>query len=153
MILPIFDYSDCIYDCLTQYDVHQLQKLQNCAMRNILQCDSREHISDMHSELNLLPLEKRRKFHCLNETYKIMHSLSPKYLSVKYTLVSDIHQRTRSSTSMILYNKKCRLECTKRNFVYRSVLCWNALPEHIKQSSSLNEFKGLVLNWLKTGSV
>ena len=57
LILPIFDYAYCIYDCLTQQDLYQLQKLQNCAMCNILQCPRLEHTVIMHSELNRLRLE------------------------------------------------------------------------------------------------
>ena len=118
-------------------------------MWNILHCHYLEHASVMHSELNLLPLEVRRKFHCLNETYKIVHGLSPKYLMNEYTLVCDVHSRTQGSNTLRLYNTECRLECANRNFVYRLVVLWNRLPEHIKQAPNLAASKSLVLEMLK----
>ena len=73
LILPIFDFSDSVYNCLNQRDSHILQKLQNCAMRCILQCDKLTHIRDMDDSLNLLPLDKRRTYHSCTKTYKLYH--------------------------------------------------------------------------------
>ena len=37
LISPLLDYGDTEYDCLSTHDSHSLQKIQNCALRIILQ--------------------------------------------------------------------------------------------------------------------
>ncbi len=121
LILPIFDFLDTVNDCLNQRDSLILKRLQNCAMRRILQCDRLEPTKVMHDRLNLVPLEKRRKFHSCTETYQILNGVSPAYLDSLFTYVSDVHNRaTRAAAGNRLYVPKCRLECTKQSFRYQS---------------------------------
>ncbi len=53
IISPLFDYADVVFDCLSQQDSDRLQRIQNWALRIILQADPRTHILDMHKELKL----------------------------------------------------------------------------------------------------
>ena len=47
LVLPMFDFNDFIYDCLT------LQKLQNIAFRSILRHDKRASVLLMHEQLGM----------------------------------------------------------------------------------------------------
>ena len=149
LILPIFDFSDTVYNCLSQKDSASLQKLQNCAMRWILHSDHLEPIKNMHATLHLSLLNIRRSWHSLNETYKIINGICPAYLNDMFTYVAVVHERTTRSTAQnLLYVPRCRLECSKRNFKVRASIDWNKLPDDVKSAPSLEHFKPSVLNHL-----
>ena len=149
LVLPIFDYADTVYNCLSQQDSYSLQKMQNCAMRRILHCDRMEPINNMHTMLHLLPLNIRRQSHSLNETYKIVNGHSPAYLGNMLTYVSEVHSRTtRSTSSNMLYIPKTKLECCKRNFKIRASIDWNSVPDDIKSSATIDQFKKSALSYL-----
>ena len=115
-------------------------------MRRILECDRLDPIDSMHNNLNLMPLDTRRKYHSMTETYKILNGYCLVYLNNLFVHVSDIHSRnTRSVAQNRLYIPKCRLECTKRNFRYHASRNWNTLPEYVQLTKSVDEFKNLLL--------
>ena len=63
LILPLFDYSDHIYDGTTQYNKHILQVLQNSAFRCILRADRMTPTSQLHVELDMDRLNIKREKH------------------------------------------------------------------------------------------
>ncbi len=44
LVLPVIDYADVVYDCLSSKSSRDLQKLQNYALRIVLQADYDSHI-------------------------------------------------------------------------------------------------------------
>ena len=80
LIMPLFDYGDVIYDCLNQHHLMMLQRLQNSALRLILDVGWEAHTAQMHAELNLLTLEQRRKHHTCHQTYKMHQEGTPSNL-------------------------------------------------------------------------
>ena len=75
LVIPIIDYCDIIYDCLTKRDSDMLQRLQNGACRIILQRKKRTPTSDMHRELKLFRLVDRRHMRTMEFMYKIVNEL------------------------------------------------------------------------------
>ena len=141
--------TDTVYNCLSQQDSYSLQKIQNCAMRRILHCDRLEPIKNMHTKLHLLPHHIRRLSHSLNETYKLINDHSPAYLSNMLTHVSQLHSRTtHSSCNNMLYIPKTKLECGKRNFKIRASVDWNLIPDDVKSSTNIDQFKRSALSYL-----
>ena len=63
LVLPIFDYADFVWDCLSQQDTLTLQKLQNMALRNILNVPRLTPTEHIHTQLNQDKLDTRRKKH------------------------------------------------------------------------------------------
>ena len=49
LVLPLFDFNDYVYDCLTVNDSYTMQKLQNTALRSILRVDSYTNCRYSHS--------------------------------------------------------------------------------------------------------
>ena len=100
-----------------------LQKLQNCALRHVLQCDRLTATAVIHSETNMERLKDRRDRHTSREMYKCIYELNPPSLISVFTYVSDIHERTTRSTNLgLLYVPKSRLEGSKRNFEIRGAM-------------------------------
>ena len=52
LVLPIFDYADYVWDCLSQQDSLTIQKLQNMALKNILHVPRITPTEQIHAQLN-----------------------------------------------------------------------------------------------------
>ena len=78
---PLFDYCGVVYNGIGQAKSQTLQKLQNSALRRILNCNSRTPTVEMHARLNLDTLDIRRFKHVNTQTYKCLHDLAPPQIS------------------------------------------------------------------------
>ena len=142
LILPLYDYCDYVYHCLSQKDSHTLQKLENCSLRQILKCERLRPVADMHAVCDVKMLNIRRDRHVSNEMYRVVHGLSPTGIQDMFQSAQNVHSReTRSNYPEQLYLPRCHLEFSKRNFKYRGVINWNPLPVDMKRSPSLSIFK------------
>ena len=54
LILPLYDYCDYSYHCLSQRDSYTLQKLKNCSLRQVLKCEKLYPVHDMHTICDVL---------------------------------------------------------------------------------------------------
>ena len=77
LILPMFDYADIIFDCLSQKDAQTLQRLQNMGIKTILKADRLASTASIHEELNIPYLGTRRKINSAVEMYKVSTGLAP----------------------------------------------------------------------------
>ena len=142
LILPIFDYGDVIYNCLSQKDATLLQRLQNMSLKTVLKVDKRSSTTAIHDQLNMLPLDKRRNMHSATQMFKISQNQVP--ISISNMFEKSSHENrmpTRRVTSGNYLLPHCRLELGKRNFRYRGTKIWEAIPSDIKNSANLNRFK------------
>ena len=67
----------------SRQNLDSLQVLQNRACRIILKLLRLSPTADMHSELKLMMLDKRRMYHLNTFTFKSQHGLLPRYISSK----------------------------------------------------------------------
>ena len=74
---PHFDYGDIIYGGLNQRDAMTLQKLQNMAVKNILQVPKGTSTETIHNRVNLELYETRRWYHMVTEMFKVNSGMSP----------------------------------------------------------------------------
>ena len=89
-----------------------------------------------------MPIIDLIKFHTLVAVYKCTHGLVPSYLYNTFVQISRIHSySTRQANLEHLYTRQPKLTKFKRSFTYRGVTLWNELPEHIRNTESLNYFK------------
>ena len=78
--------------------------------------------------------------------YKCVNKLAPNYLCNMFTtraLSFDLHD-----TSQKLYLLKPRTDYLKRSFSYSGASLWNDLPEDIRTTTSLSNFKRRIDKWL-----
>ena len=88
-----------VWGCTSQQNLTRLQRLQNRAMRVILNAPPRSHIEDLLSELRWMSVRQRLEYSKLVLMWKIFHGHSPPYLCDKPVLVSDIHEHRTTSTT------------------------------------------------------
>ena len=141
LVIPVYDYCDIIYDTLTLEDACALQRMQNCALRAILQEDSYASVHTMHNDLHIEWLRERRECHTAHFVYKCLNEMFPN-IPIWYILVSKVSTRvTRSSERCDLYQLNAKLTKVRENIRHRGVGIWNRVPNYIRLDKSFKYFK------------
>ena len=133
-IRPFLEYADVGWDNCTQYEVNDLEKIQNEAARIVTGATKLVSINSLFSETGWETLSSRRKKHKLQLLYKMQNDLSPNYLS---PLVPPIV----GSTSTYLLRNSENLQTIRTNSQLSVIRDWNELPEEIHSAPSLSAFK------------
>ena len=152
LILPIIDYGDVIYDCISQKNVMILQRVQNMAFKSILKVPRLTSTALIHDELDMLTLGNRRRLHMAKQMFRIRHGHCPKNVTSKFVSRSSIHSRSTRAISTGNFNiPKYRLQQTKRNIVYRGTKVWEEIPAQFKSIEDEGTFVDNVKQWLLAG--
>ena len=147
MILPIIEYGDIFLTGVNVADKKKLQMMQNKGLRCALNVDRYTDSTEVHRDAGVLKLRSRRKIHLLNFMYD-MTKIEGNLKEVRKVGVS-----TRSSLRKLFKLRRPRTEKYKKCFSYVGPKSWNALPEHIQQTSPKSEFKCKVAAHVELGSI
>ena len=140
-ILPHFDYADTVWDNCTQQLSDELEKLNLDAIRTIIGAVRGTSHYKLYNESGILPLAERRRRHKLILFFKMTKNMTPNYFTHYLPpLVSDTNpyhhrnplERNPPRSRTVLYQK---------SFFPSSIELWNNLPDFIKTSSSIAQFK------------
>ena len=80
-IRPLLEYGDVIFDNCTQYEKQELDKIQNEAARIATGTIKLVSLATLYKEICWETLELRRCNHKQTLFYKMMHNITPLYLS------------------------------------------------------------------------
>ena len=142
LVLPIYYYCDFLLLKISNQDAESLQKLQNCAFKNMLKVDRLTPTLEIHNTLCMDTLHTRRYRHVATQVYKYLNEPCPSECSSMFIYVSSAHQvNTRLANTNNLQLPKMNLQATQRNIRHSGVQIWAQVPEQIKVSSSINVFK------------
>ena len=122
----------------------KLQRIQNFALRTVLNLRPRSQLTQHFQELHWLTVEQRIHFKILTITFKCIHCLAPTPLAVKVKLSSPFDMLLDPSqfypTSVL----------GRRAFSYSAPRCWNALPRSLRVIPCLDTFKAYLKHHLFT---
>ena len=133
-ILPVFDHAGFMLISCNKTDRHDLQIIQNDALRTCYNVKRRDKlsISKMHKKANLLSLEQRRTFQLL----------SFMYIHKGYRMNLIVPPRnTRAAARDQIYVERYNNTKYKNNSFYKGAELWKLLPIEIASSDSLFQFK------------
>ena len=133
-ILPILDYAGFMLISCNKSDRHDLQVIQNDALRTCYNVKRRDRlsVSSMHKRANLIGLEQRRTFQLLGLMY--LHKDDACNLTVA-------NRQTRAA-DRIQFRVERYNSCKYKNRpFYKGVELWKLLPRDISVSESLFQFK------------
>ena len=143
-IRPLIEYGDIIWDNCSQYEKQELDKIQNEAARITTGTTRLVSIRAPCKEIGWDSLEKRRSNNKLTLFYKMTHNLAPLYLSslVPQSVSNILLCNLRNSNN--LQTTDARKTHYYNSFLPSTVRAWNNINDEVKQSDSLNTFKGFL---------
>ena len=144
-VLSRLDYCNTVFAGLPKRSLNILQRVQNTAVRAILNRLSRDHISDGLRELHWLPIEQRVKFKLCLTMHLIRVGRSPSYLS-ELVQPSTSTGRTglRSASALSYLKPRLKTRLGERCFAFAGPTVWNELPLSIKLIDDTATFKKLL---------
>lgn len=123
---PLLEYADTLWDPYLKTTIHDIEMVQNRAVRFISGLKGRESVSDARCELGLLPLQARRKNHRLTLLTRILQSeATHSTLSSDYDEVVEnrslMSVTTRSATQGLPNSISSRSSCYHQSFLPRTI--------------------------------
>ena len=151
MCTLVLSQLDCVNSILTNTSLTTIklyQKIQNQAAQIIYKKTKWTSATSSMKQLHWLPIRYRCHFKCLTIVYKTLHGMGPAYLSGRLKIKNNTRNTwLTSSTTLYLevpFNKKRSV--ADRGFSYMAAQHWNALPNHIKIASNLQQFNKIIKN-------
>ena len=140
-VRPLLEYSDMLWDGCFQKDADKLEVLQHRAGRIVSGAIRGTPTVNVYRELGWEPLHRRRERHKLMLYYKIVHGMTPSFLTD--LLPPSVGTRTqynlRNAPNLTGYSS--RTETFKRSFFPSTTHLWNSLPVEVRQLDNINSFK------------
>lgn len=147
IVLPHFEYCSTIYFNCNKKQIATLQKIQNRAMRIILNCEFRTHTESMLEALHLLSVSQMIKFNSIFFVFKMKNKDTPPYLYRKIEYNYNTHNReTRNKNEIRLPN--LRSEFARKSIFYNGLKLYNDLPSALKNETNINSFKRLLIQYI-----
>ena len=97
-----------------------------------------EHIVPVLISLHWLPVKARIEYKILLITYKIITDCCPLYLK---NLVCSIYDLRSTSSNLLRQPRSNTKHYSDRAFSYAAPRLWNSLPDHVRNSQTIEIFK------------
>lgn len=140
-------YCSSVWANTSKKNIAKLQSVQNFAARIVTGTRKYDHITPALQQLNWLPVRYMLRFRDAGMTFKCLKGLAPSYLTNRFTLRSQTHNRNtryKDELDVPLY----RTAVGQRSFLFRATKLWNELPDIVKDTTSIKIFKSTVKNIL-----
>ena len=150
LVLPHIDYCSTVWgNSIRKKDLDRLQRIQNSAMRIILECHYRTHIWDMLRTLKWLRVEQRLHYNLCCQMWKIVNDQAPSYLDNINVEARTIHNHnTRAASQSNIYVADGHADSLKVN----GIKAWNDLSPRIRNCDTFRNFKTLLLKHIRMDS-
>ena len=100
---------------------------------------------ELFVELKWMTFPERVMYQKAILMYKIMHNLTPAYLTNMFTFSKEVHDRTlRSTADNLLYIPKPNIEHYRNSLAYSGSKIWNSIPNPEMQSPFNNLGKDIL---------
>lgn len=150
IIAPHFEYCSTLLLYLNINELQILQKMQNRAMRVILQCNRYTPINNMLQTLNFMTVKQRILLKTLQFIYKIKNGMLPSYLYDRVIYVRDVHSYNTRRTNDLHVERHHSLVASKSLFC-KGFKEYNSLPNEIKNlNGSVQHFTNVCTKYIKT---
>ena len=140
-IRPILEYGNEIWDNCMQYEKNDIEKIQTEAARIATGTTKLVSIEHLYSEIGWDTLEARRRKQKLTLFYKMVHNLTPNYLTslIPSTVNETSNYNLRNSNDIRTVNARTNQYFS--SFLPSTIREWNTLPEEQRNATTVTSFK------------
>lgn len=143
-ILPILDYADIIWDNCTKQQADILENLHLEGLRTITGLVKGTSHAKLYTESGFCSLKERRERHKMIMFFKIIHGLTPQYLSnLLPPLISTVnpYHRRRPLDRIV---PRFKTDIFRHSFFPSATDSWNKLPLTVQQNNSISHLKAFL---------
>lgn len=142
LVLSNLDYCPTIWSSASKQELAKLQLTQNRAARLVLHCSVRSSVDGMHARLSWMKVEDRLACSLVLYLKNIHSSQRPFSLFSQLTPINDRHSyNTRQALSCCFTLPLPRTNALKKTVMYRAIVYWNMLPQHLTVAGNKSGFK------------
>lgn len=140
-IRPLLEYADVVWDNLTLEYAKKLESIQLEALRIICGATKLASHDSLYHETGIEPLCERRRKHKIIQFHKIIHGLTPNYLSdILPNRIHELHDHNTRQAQNVA-NLQARTTFYNKSFFPFTINLWNSLPFNIKVNPSISVLK------------
>ena len=140
-ILPIMEYGNIAMANMNCGDCERLEELHRCAIRCVTGCKLGTSHLALYKELDVQPLEHRRRVVRLTKFYQIREDIREYRLGAN-DITQTITRNPRATRRPFDYIPlRCHTEAKHQSFLAKTIREWNDLPDSIKSVQSVGAFK------------
>ena len=150
-IQPYIDYAITVWGNSSIGNINKVQKLQNRIAR-IMAHNFDYYVpgSEIIRDLGWQDVTTRKGYLSAILMYKCINDQAPNYMSDHLVYASEVHGfSTRNANRGNLYLPQPSTDYLKNAFIYNGPKVWNALPNHIRDATTLGTFKIRLKEFLK----
>ena len=140
-IRPLLEYSNVVWDNCTQYEVNDLEKIQNKAARIVKGATKLTSLQSLYIETGWEIFASRRQKSTLVLFYKMQNAMTPEHLSSLAHPTVGSTPRYRLCNESDLHTIPARSQQYSHSFLPSVTRAWNRLSEETKTSPSITTFK------------
>ena len=144
------DYCNSLLYGIPEYQTMKLQRVMNACARLIYRAHNCP-ITPLLAELHWLPVRSRIHYKIILITFKILHGLSPNYLSDLISIQQpSSYYLGRNDNGRLLERPSAKTKKTlaDRAFQVAAPFLWNKLPRSAREATNLESFKTLIKTFL-----
>lgn len=146
---PHYDYCSSILFLLNETKISNLQRLQNRAMRVILNERRDASVTQMLNRTKLLTVKQRINFNVIAFVYKATTGLLPPYMCNQLNLVADVQPYSLRSNNLLRLPRFVS-SSGQRSILYKGVKLLNDMTnDGFGMAENLREFKALAEEYVK----
>ena len=149
------DYCNSLFRCLSKFNLHRLQSIQNSATRIVTNSSKFTRITPVLRKLHWLPVQFRSEFKLATLVYKFIHTAFPKNFAPYLSTYHNTYNTRRSqSVANFLNVPKFQPKIHKStkqfgfSFAFDAPTVWNSLPEDIRASPTIASFRKKLKTYL-----
>ena len=153
-IQPTFDYVISVWGCTSQVNINKIQRQQNYCARIIEK--NFDYVNyrglTLVKKLGWMNIRERYFYFQTLLIFKCIHGLAPHYLTNNIIMEIEIKEKKTRKHDMDLYLPFPESESHKKMLIYRGAKSWNNLPDYLKESSNLDQFKRQLKAFIKNAA-
>ena len=139
-----FNYCNTVWHFCSDRSLYKLEKLHKQALRVVLN-DYSSSYRDLLHKVSKPTLYVSRLKAIATEAYKCKSNENPDYINVMLNpLIKPYNLRVSPRAEQPKVNTT---SCGLHSFKYQIAKLWNEMPSHIKEATSLYNFKSLLSKW------